>query len=124
MNEFTIAVTDNSFDAEVIQSIRPVLVYFWAEWCEECRYLSPIIEAIAESKRNILQVAALNVDENPRMARSCLIQMVPTMILFILGKERERIEGVTNATHLSSTIDMHLLAKSDDQINDETDSVN
>jgi hypothetical protein len=50
--------------------------------------------------------------------------MIPTVILFILGEEQRRIEGVTNQTHLSSTIDMHIKAKSDNGINDETHSVN
>ena len=61
----TLIVTDSTFDSEVLQSLRPVLVYFWAEWCDECRYMSPIIEAVAATKLTSLQVAFLNVDENP-----------------------------------------------------------
>ena len=86
--------------------------------------MGPIIDAIAENGRASLQVALLDVDANPRVARTSLIQMVPTMILFIRGAEVERIEGVTNEKHLSSTIDMHLQADSESGINDETDSVN
>jgi thioredoxin 1 len=123
MNDFAITVTDWTFDSEVIQSIRPVLVYFWAEWCDECRYMSQTVNAVANDKRAGLQVASLNVDENPRMARSCLIRMAPTVILFIMGKELERIEGVTNQVHLTGTIDMHLSVKIDNEVS-EIDSVN
>ncbi|MEK6333669.1 MAG: thioredoxin domain-containing protein [Acidobacteriota bacterium] len=123
MNDFPITVTDKTFDSEVIESIRPVLVYFWAEWCEECRCMSQTVDAVANDKRASLQVARLNVDENPRMARRCLIRMVPTVILFMDGIERERIEGVTNRVHLTSTIDMHLSVKIDNEVS-EIDSVN
>src|SRR5438105_215626 len=102
-----VTLTDANFDSEAIHSARPVLVYFWAEWCEEHRFMSPIIEAIARAKVDS-QVGSLNVDENPRMARKYLIQTVPTTILFVNGSERDRIEGVTNQIHLSRTIDMHL----------------
>ena len=102
--------------------MRPVFVYFWADWCDEHRYMSPIIDALAQSRADV-QVGSLNVDENPRMARECLIQMVPTMILFSRGVERERIEGVSNQVHLSRTIDMHLVDAAI-EIPDESDSVN
>lgn len=124
MNTSTSHVTDSSFEQEVIQSTRPVLVYFWAEWCQECQPLSQTIAVVAAEKSELLKTVLLDVDENPRMAALHCIQMVPTLILFISGRERQRIEGLTNKKHLSSTIDMHISAAADGEIQDQTFSVN
>jgi len=123
MNPKISPVTDSSFEQDVIQSMRPVLVYFWADWCEECRPLSRIVETVAAEKSERLKTVRLDVDENPRMAALHYIQMVPTVILFISGQERQRIEGLTNKAHLSSTVDMHL-SDANGGIQEQTSSVN
>ena len=65
MSERTKEVTDNSFEKEVLQAEKLVLVDFWAEWCGPCRMLGPTIDSIAEEPASIVRVFKLNVDENP-----------------------------------------------------------
>lgn len=104
----TTPVTDESFEREVIQSESPVLVYFWADWCKECRPLLTVVGAVASEKRDQVKTLLLDVDANPRVAQRYAINMVPTLILFIHGRECGRLKGLTNAKHLSATIEMHL----------------
>ena len=113
-------ITDSTFEQDVIQSTKPVLVYFWAQWCDECRPMSQIIDAVATEKGERLKIVLLDVDSSPRMAQLHCIQMVPTVILFIFGQEQQRIEGLTNKVHLSSTLDMHLSTNAAPEIQDET----
>lgn len=107
MSNFT-AITDSDFTLEVTESHRPVLVYFWAEWCKECQPLMQTVQTVSAEMGTRVKIVLLNVDENPRIARLHFIQTVPTLILFISGEERERIQGLTNRAHLSSTIEMLL----------------
>ena len=74
-------VTDNNFQAEVIESERPVLVDFWAPWCGPCRVVAPVLEEIA-SERPDLRIVKLNVDENQQTAASFQVLSFPTLILF------------------------------------------
>lgn len=124
MNKTILSVTDKSFEQEVAQSTRPVLVYFWAEWCEECRPMSDTVEAVASEMKGRVTVLGLDVDTNPRQSTLNAIASVPTVILFISGKEQQRIQGLTNKAHLSSTIEMHISRKAEDDIQDQTSSVN
>lgn len=107
MSNFT-AITDSDFYQEVSESYRPVLVYFWAEWCRECQPLMQTVQTVSAEMGARVKIVLLNVDENPHSTRLHCIQRVPTLILFISGKERERIQGLTNRAHLSSTIEMQL----------------
>ena len=107
MSNFT-SISDNDFNPEVRESYRPVLVYFWAEWCKECQPLMQTVQTVSAEMGTRIKIVLLNVYENPRMTRLHCIRMVPTLILFISGEERERIQGLTNRAHLSSTIEMHL----------------
>lgn len=107
MSNFT-SITDNDFNREVTESHCPVLVNFWAEWCKECQPLMETTQIVSSEMGARVKIVLLNVDDNPRMTRLHRIQMVPTLILFISGEERERIQGLTNHAHLSNTIEMHL----------------
>jgi thioredoxin 1 len=124
MNKYTSTVTDGSFEQDVIQSSRPVLVYFRAEWCEECRLMSETIEAVASEMNERVTFLYSDVDTNPRQSMLHAIASVPTVILFISGKEQQRIQGLTNKAHLFSTIEMHISRKAEDEIQDQTSSVN
>jgi thioredoxin 1 len=117
-------VTDESFEEDVVGSPRPVLVYFWAEWCKECRPMSQTVEVVAAEKGARLKTVSLDVDQNPRRSALHAIAMVPTIILFMSGKEQQRIEGLTNRTHLSSTMEMHISRKAGVDIQDQTSSIN
>ena len=107
MSERVREVNDNSFEKEVLQSDKPVLVDFWAEWCGPCRMLAPTIEAVAEQYWATASVVKLNVDDNPRSAANYGIKGIPTMILFSQGKEVERIVGVTGKESIGRLIEKH-----------------
>jgi thioredoxin 1 len=79
-------VTDKNFEKEVLQSERPVLVDFWAEWCGPCKMIAPILEDLAVDKAGELTVAKVNVDENPQSPSKYRVQSIPTMILFRGGQ--------------------------------------
>ena len=85
-------VSDNSFQAEVLENDTPVLVDFWAPWCGPCRMVAPALEAIA-SERDDLRIVKLNTDENQQTAIQYQVLAIPTMILFKNGQEVTRIQG-------------------------------
>jgi thioredoxin 1 len=105
MSERVKQVADNSFETEVLQSDKPVLVDFWAEWCGPCRMLAPTIEAVAKQYRSTASVVKLNVADNPQSAAKYGIKGIPTMILFNKGKEVERIVGVTGKESIGRLIE-------------------
>ena len=84
-------ITDASFQAEVIESLEPVLVDFWAPWCGPCRAVSPILEQISEERG--LRVVKVNVDENQQTAAQFGVLSLPTMILFKAGQPAAKIIG-------------------------------
>jgi thioredoxin 1 len=85
-------VTDNNFQAEVIESESPVLVDFWAPWCGPCRVVAPVLEEIA-SERPELRVVKLNVDDNQQTAAKYQVLSIPTMILFKAGEPVKTVIG-------------------------------
>ena len=87
------AVSDNDFQAEVIESEQPVLVDFWAPWCGPCRVVAPVLEEIATEQADKLRVVKLNVDENQRTAAQFGVMSIPTMILFKNGQPAKKIVG-------------------------------
>ena len=108
MSERVKEVTDNSFETEVLQSDKPVLVDFWAEWCGPCRLLAPTIEAVAEQYWASASVVKLNVDDNPTIPARFGVRGVPMMIVFARGQEVERVTGAVPKARLAAAIERAL----------------
>lgn len=103
-----VAVTDNSFQQEVLQSAEPVLVDFWASWCQPCRMVAPVVEEIATENSGKLKVLKLDVDENQNTAMQYNVSSIPTLILFKEGQPVERIVGFSPKDRLMSKITPHI----------------
>jgi thioredoxin 1 len=86
MGAATKAVTDASFETDVLQSAQPVVVDFWAEWCGPCKMIGPVLEEIATELQGQLTIAKVNVDENPQVPTKYGIRSIPTLMLFKGGQ--------------------------------------
>jgi thioredoxin 1 len=102
-------VTDNTFQAEVLESEKPVLVDFWAPWCGPCRVVAPVLEEIA-AQRDDLRIVKLNVDENQQTAASFDVLSIPTMILFKNGQVAKKVIGAYPKKRLESELESSLSA--------------
>ena len=85
------AVTESTFEDEVLKSDEPVLVDFWAEWCGPCHAVSPVLEKISEEKN--LKLVKVNIDENQQLAMRYGVQSIPNMILFENGEPKAQTIG-------------------------------
>ncbi|HEY8533342.1 MAG TPA: thioredoxin [Micromonospora sp.] len=104
----TKAVTDATFASEVLQSEKPVLVDFWAEWCAPCRKVAPILEEIANEMGDKVTVVKLNIDENPETARAYQVMSVPTLTVFKGGQPVQSVAGAKPKSDLVKMIEAAL----------------
>jgi thioredoxin 1 len=102
-------VTDDSFQAEVIESETPVLVDFWAPWCGPCRVVAPVLEDIA-SERDDVRIVKLNVDENQMTAATFEVLSIPTLILFKQGQVAKKVIGAYPKKRLEAELEPALVA--------------
>jgi thioredoxin 1 len=103
-----VEVTDSSYQAEVIESDKPVLVDFWAPWCGPCRMVGPILEEIASEEASRIKIAKVNVDEHQQYAGQLGVFNIPTMILYKDGQPVDKIVGALPKATLLDRLNSHL----------------
>jgi thioredoxin 1 len=97
--------TDANWDAEVLASSEPVLVDFWADWCQPCKQLVPTIEAVAEQYQGRLKVGKVNVEDNDAVAFRYSIRTLPTLMIFSKGQVSEQRVGLISKDNLVKLIE-------------------
>jgi len=93
-------VTDETFDREVLQSPRPVIVEYWAQWCGPCRQVAPVLEAIASEHAGRVDVVKLNTDENPTTTQRYQVLAIPTVAVFSGGQVVKQVLGARSKSAL------------------------
>lgn len=104
----TLAVTDATFEDEVLKSDKPVLVDFWAEWCGPCRMIGPIVEEMAGEYDGKAKIAKVDVDSNPQISMKFGIRSIPTLLIFKNGEVVDQVIGAVPKTHLKKHLDAQL----------------
>ena len=108
MSEFTIDVNEENFDSVVINSDKPVLVDFWAEWCGPCKSLAPVLDEIADEYDGRITIAKVNVDENVQLPPKYGIRGIPTMLLFKDGVVHATKVGALSKANLNAFLDSNI----------------
>lgn len=101
-------VTDQTFEVDVLQSKKTVLVDFWAEWCGPCRMLAPIVESISNKHADFLTVLKCNTDVSPLFAKKAEISSIPCCIIYQNGKEIHRIIGFKSEDAFEKELSTHV----------------
>ena len=104
MTDEIFEVDDSSFDSQVLQSDKPVLVDFWAPWCGPCKAIGPVIEKLAETYSDRFRFAKCNVDDNPVTPGKYGIKAIPTLMFFKQGKMADKITGAVGQTQIENAI--------------------
>ncbi len=105
MAENVLELTDSNFEAEVIKSDKPVLVDFWAEWCQPCRMLGPTIEKLAKDYAGKVKVGKVDTDANRDVSMRYGISAIPTVILFKDGKVANKFVGLRQEKEFKEVLD-------------------
>ena len=100
----TVAVTDDSFETDVLGAATPVVVDFWAEWCGPCKTIGPALEEIAAEMNGQLTVAKVNVDDSPNTPSKYRVRGIPTLLIFKNGEEVGRKVGADSKRGIQSWI--------------------
>ncbi len=95
----------DTFDREVLRSDRPVLVDFWADWCQPCHMLAPIVERLAEQYGDRIKVAKVDIDTNRDLALAYSVNSIPTVLIFTDGRVSERVVGVQPESEYAAALD-------------------
>ena len=100
MAEGIVTLTDATFDESIGSAEHAVLVDFWAEWCGPCKMIAPVLEDIAKEHAGRIQIAKLNVDDNPNIARRYDVMSIPTLLVFNDGEVKKRLVGAKGKAQL------------------------
>ena len=100
----TIKITDKSFETEVLKANKPTLVDFWAEWCQPCKMIGPLLEEISDEMKDLVVIAKHNIDENPNQPTKYGVRGIPTMLLFKDGELKATKVGATTKSNIISLI--------------------
>ena len=107
MSEAILTLTDDEFDTQVINSDKPTLVDFWAEWCAPCRALTPVIEETAKTYEGRLNVGKMNIDDHPNTPGTYAVRAIPTLLLFKGGEMVEQMVGLVSKDKIEEMLTKH-----------------
>ena len=105
MSNNTLEFTDENFSAEVLNSDKPVLVDFWAEWCGPCKMLTPTIDELATEYDSKAKIGKLNVDNHPNVATKYGIRSIPCLLFFNNGEVQKQIMGTVPKSDIATALD-------------------
>ena len=109
MSDKVVTVSDAEFEQTVLKSDKPVMLDFWAEWCQPCKMLTPTVEELAGDFEGQILVGKLNVDDNPNTATTYGIRGIPTLLFLKDGKVVQQIVGVKSKSEIKKIIEENLL---------------
>ena len=108
MSDNIVHTSDGSFETDVLQSEKPVLLDFWAEWCGPCKMIAPLLDEAATEYADKLNVVKINIDENPNTPQKFGIRSIPTLMIFKDGAPQAQKLGAMSKSQLTEFLDSNL----------------